>query len=52
MIDFGRATKIIRVSTQGRQDVSQWVTTYWISFSQDGVNFVYYKKGSGNKVSF
>lgn len=52
MIDFGRATKIIRVGTQGRQDASQWVTTYWLSFSQDGVNFVYYEQGSGNKVSF
>ena len=50
MIDFGRATKIIRIAIQGRPDSSQWVTTFWLSSSQDNVNFVYYKKGSGNKV--
>ena len=36
-VDFGTWTQITAVATQGRQDSSQWVKTYSLSFSYDGV---------------
>ena len=42
-VDFKRPVKIIKVSTQGRQDVSQWVTQYYIKHSVNAINFVEYK---------
>ncbi|KAL9955596.1 hypothetical protein ACROYT_G036938 [Oculina patagonica] len=36
-VDFGSWTKISAVATQGRQDSNQWVKTYSLSFSYDGV---------------
>ena len=36
-IDCGSWTKISAVATQGRQDADQWVKTYSLSFSYDGV---------------
>ena len=50
-IDFGRAAKIIRISTQGRQDVDQWVTRYLVLHSLDGINFVTYKERNNFKVT-
>ena len=49
-VDFGRAAKIVRVSTQGRQDADQWVTTYYLSYSIDCVNYVYYRYHGSYKV--
>ena len=36
-VDFGTWTQITAVATQGRQDSAQWVKTYSLSFSYDGV---------------
>ena len=38
-VDFGNYTKIQRISTQGRQESSQWVKSYRLSYSHDGVFF-------------
>ena len=32
-IDLGVLTTVTKVATQGRQDSSQWVTSYFISYS-------------------
>jgi len=41
-------TKVTRVATQGRNDYEinggQWVTKYKLQYSDDGVNFQYYKE--------
>ncbi|EDO48079.1 predicted protein, partial [Nematostella vectensis] len=38
-IDLGRAMKVTGIATQGRQDFDQWVTSYWVKYSMDGVYF-------------
>lgn len=51
-VDFGRWTKVTRISTQGRQDADAWVIKYRVSYSYDGVFFKYYKENGGDiKVS-
>ena len=42
-VDFGHTKEIRRVAMQGRQDADQWVTSYTLSFSQDGGHFYSYK---------
>ena len=41
-------TKLTRIATQGRgtahPDAQQWVNKYKVQFSNDGVNFQYYKE--------
>ncbi|XP_068739041.1 uncharacterized protein, partial [Montipora capricornis] len=36
-VDFGSGTKLSAVATQGRQDSDQWVKSYSLSYSYDGV---------------
>ncbi len=49
-IDLGsQYTKVTRVATQGRGDYPQWVTKYKLEFSNDGVNFQYYR-GQGKVI--
>ncbi|XP_015774365.1 PREDICTED: EGF-like repeat and discoidin I-like domain-containing protein 3 [Acropora digitifera] len=43
-VDFGRAALIVRITTQGRQDARQWVRTYYLRPSLDGIHFVDYKE--------
>ena len=38
-----RHTEITRVATQGRNDSPQWVSKYKLQYSNDGVNFQYYR---------
>lgn len=47
-VDLGSWTKVSAILTQGRQDADQWVKTYSVSFSFDGVFFetVTYENGS------
>ena len=45
-----RHTNVTRVATQGRNDSLQWVTKYKLQYSNDGVNFQYYK-GQGQTVA-
>ena len=51
-VHFGKATKLRRVSTQGRMDTNQWVKTYKLSYSLDGIFYEYYKENGGVRVSF
>ena len=39
-VDLGRTMKITGIATQGRQDLDEWVTAYWVLHSMDGVGFV------------
>ena len=50
-VDFGRATKITKIATQGRQDTNQWVTRYTVSSSLDGVHWAMYRYKNSDKVS-
>ena len=36
-------TKLTAIATQGRNGANQWVTKYQLQYSDDGVNFHYYK---------
>ena len=49
--DFGRPMKITQVATQGRQDTNQWVTSFYLSSSQDNVHWEVYKFRSAYKVT-
>ena len=43
-IDLGnRYTRVAGVTTQGRNGYSQWVTKYRLQYSDNGVNFKYYR---------
>ena len=37
-------TKLTGIATQGRNAYGQWVTKYQLQYSDDGVNFHYYKE--------
>ena len=42
-VAFGSYTKLTSIATQGRNAYSQWVTAYKLQYSEDGVNFYFYK---------
>ena len=42
-VDLGKYTTVTRIATQGRSDMRQWVTKYRLQYSEDGVNFHFYK---------
>ena len=42
--------RIKGVATQGRQDANQWVKSYTVMYSIDGMNFVPYKENRRVKV--
>ena len=42
-VALGSFTNITGIATQGRNAVGQWVTKYQLQYSDDGVNFRYYK---------
>ena len=37
-------TKVTRIVTQGRSDYDQWVKTYKLQYSEDGVNYQFYRE--------
>ena len=37
-------TKVTRIATQGRSDYDQWVKTYKLQYSDDGVNYQFYRE--------
>ena len=39
--DFGQLQRIQAIATQGRQDYDQWVTSYQLAYSTDGVTYHY-----------
>ena len=50
-VDFWRNVKITKVATQGRQDYSQWVTHYKLSYAVDGSTvFQIYQEMGVDKV--
>ena len=49
-IALGRPMKITGIATQGRHDANQWVTRYWVAFSQDNMHFEYYMEYGNFKV--
>ncbi|CAH3197418.1 unnamed protein product, partial [Porites evermanni] len=42
-VDLGTYTTVTRIATQGRSDMYEWVTKYRLQYSEDGVNFHFYK---------
>ena len=42
-VDLRKYTTVTRIATQGRSDLNQWVTKYRLQYSEDGVNFHFYK---------
>jgi len=48
-VTLGSKTKLTGIATQGRNGYSQWVTKYQLQYSDNGVNFHYYKEpGQGS----
>ena len=43
-VDLGSYTKLTGIATQGRNGANEWVTKYQLQYSDDGVNFDYYKE--------
>ena len=48
--NLGSPTLIKVIRTQGRQDASQWVTSYKVYYGNDGIRFTLYRKGGRLKV--
>ena len=42
-VALGSHNKLTGIATQGRNGVNQWVAKYQLQYSDDGVNFHYYK---------
>jgi hypothetical protein len=52
-IDFKYKATVAEILTQGRSNANQWVKSYTIAYSDDGVNFTTYKGDKGqDKVTF
>ena len=49
-MNFVELMRIKGVATQGRQDANQWVRSYTVRYSIDGMNFVPYKENRRVKV--
>lgn len=49
-IDLGTISRVKRISTQGRYDADQWVTSYVVSYSVDNIKFYPYKEKRRIKV--
>ena len=49
-VNFVELMRIKGVATQGRQDANQWVRSYTVSYSTDGMNFASYKENRRVKV--
>ena len=50
-IDFNYPATIDEILTQGRQSTNQWVKTYTVSYSNDGVTFNPYRHRGLTKVN-
>ena len=51
-VDFKYTIAITEILTQGRGTYGQWVKSYTLSYSHDGVKFIPYKKSGNPKVRF
>ena len=43
-VDLGGYNTVTRVATQGRTGSNEWVTNYKLQYSDDGMNFQFYKE--------
>ena len=50
-VDFGRPATITGISTQGRSDRDQFVTSYTISFNRNGYHYRKYESSGVIRVS-
>ncbi|XP_068671097.1 uncharacterized protein [Montipora foliosa] len=51
-VDFGNWTKITAVATQGRQDYDEWVESYNLAYSYDGVFYIAVEDEEGHEKTF
>ncbi len=52
-VSFGRFAKVVKILTQGRwgdNSHSDWVTSYYLSYGNDGLNFYDYAYRGNTKV--
>ena len=49
-VDLGKKTEVTGIKTQGRYNAHQWVTSYRVSYSNDGSTFQIYKENNKDKV--
>ena len=49
-VDLGTTSRVKRIATQARYDANQWVKSYTVSFSNNGVRFFPYRHGKRVKV--
>ena len=49
-IDLGAKSVVKRIATQGRYDANQWVTSYTVSYSNNGVRFYPYRENRRVRV--
>ena len=50
-VNFGYITRFKGIATQGRSNSNQWVKSYFVTYSRDGVTYVPYKENGRVKVS-
>ena len=43
-VDFGPISKITGIATQGRYEANQWVKSYSLSYSRDGIKYIPIRK--------
>ena len=48
--DLGSSKHVTRLATQGRNAVHQWVTSYKVKYSSDGMSFRCYREHGTDKV--
>jgi hypothetical protein len=46
-IDFKYRATVTEILTQGRRDANQWVRSYTVAYSDDGINFKAYRVDKG-----
>ena len=51
-VKFGRKVEIRRIATQGRHRYDQWVKSYSLRFSMDGLLFIQYQTNKNQTVRF
>ena len=45
-VDLGQSAMVTGIKTQGREDADQWVTSYTVSYSNDGTTFTSYRQNA------
>ena len=52
LVDITKLARVVGFATQGRQDYNQWVMSLRISYSRDGIRFLYYSERRRPKVPY